>query len=133
MTNNLENSGAPPRRTTSENPNEPASMPAKLSTAKRSDVLYMGIKTSILAINTRTGQPIWQTDLKQMGFISLQLDGDALYVGTNGEIFCLDRATGQVLWHNELKGFGRGLVTFASYSPTLEAVCIAAQQQASSA
>jgi len=104
--------------------------------AKRSDVLYIGIKTSVLAIRTDTGEEIWRTDLKRgagMTLIMLQLDGDVVYAGAAGEIYCLDRSTGDILWHNPLKGLGQGLITFGATSTAAAAAVIMAAQAAAAA
>ena len=79
-----------------------------------SKVIYLGIKGSVIALDAVTGQQLWATHLKSVGFVNVVLDGDKLYAATYGEIFCLDPATGAGLWHNPLKGFGLGLISIAA-------------------
>ena len=79
-----------------------------------SKVIYLGIKGSVIALDSSTGQQLWATHLKGGDFVNVVLDGDKLYAATYGEIFCLDPATGAGKWHNPLKGFGLGLVSIAT-------------------
>jgi outer membrane protein assembly factor BamB len=79
----------------------------------RSKIIYLGIKGSVIAMDSATGQPIWTVHLKGSDFVNLVLDGNNLYATTQGEIFCLDPLTGDGRWHNKLVGFGCGLVSIA--------------------
>lgn len=81
-----------------------------------SKIIYLGIKGSVIALDSGTGQQLWATHLKGSDFVNVVLDGDSLYAATYGEIFCLDPATGAGRWHNPLKGFGLGLVSVAAES-----------------
>ncbi|MCX6904755.1 MAG: PQQ-binding-like beta-propeller repeat protein [Verrucomicrobia bacterium] len=83
-----------------------------------SKTIYLGIKGSVIALDTATGQQLWATHLKGSDFVNVVLDGDKLYAATYGEIFCLDPATGEGKWHNNLTGFGRGLITMAAETIT---------------
>jgi outer membrane protein assembly factor BamB len=77
------------------------------------NLLYIGIKGTVLALDRATGQEIWRTELLRSEFLNLvHQDGD-LYAATAGELFCLDAVSGQVRWHNQLKGLGRGLIAIA--------------------
>ena len=80
----------------------------------RPGIVYVGLKSSVTALDRRTGMEVWRTPLKGgMGrstqFVNLHRDGDILYAGIGGEVFALDPKTGTVLWHNPLKGFGYGI------------------------
>jgi outer membrane protein assembly factor BamB len=105
--------------------------------AKRSEIVYIGIKNCVLAIRSATGEQIWRTELKRGGLeinlITLQLDGDVVYAGAAGELYCLDRTTGNILWHNPLKGLGHGAITFGATSTTAVAAICAAQAAAAAA
>lgn len=79
----------------------------------RSKIIYLGIKGSVLAVETASGRPLWATTLKGSDFVNVVLDGDTLFAATHGEVFCLDSKTGTLRWHNPLRGFGWGLVTIA--------------------
>jgi outer membrane protein assembly factor BamB len=79
----------------------------------QSKVIYLGVKGSVVAVNSATGQPVWETALKGNDFVNVVLDGDNLFAATRGEIFCLDPQSGGIRWHNPLKGYGWGLITIA--------------------
>ncbi|HRT55309.1 MAG TPA: PQQ-binding-like beta-propeller repeat protein [Candidatus Paceibacterota bacterium] len=78
-----------------------------------SDLLFIGIKGSVIALDRATGRQVWATHLKGWGFVNLLVHDDTVYALCNGEIFCLDPLTGNGLWHNPLRGFGTGLATMA--------------------
>ena len=81
---------------------------------KTSDLVFIGIKGSVVALNRATGQQEWATHLKGSDFVNVVLLDGAVLASCYGEIFCLDPFTGNALWHNPLKGFGTGLATFAT-------------------
>jgi|SRR5215469_12174104 len=76
-------------------------------------IIYLGVRGSVLAVNSATGEIVWSTALKGSEFVNVVLDGDNLFATTRGEIFCLDPQGGGVRWFNPLKGYGLGLVTIA--------------------
>ena len=78
-----------------------------------SKFIYLGIRGSVVAVNSANGQQLWATSLKGSEFVNVLLDGNNLYAATRGEIFCLDPNTGIIRWHNPLKGYGWGLVSIA--------------------
>ena len=79
----------------------------------QSQIIFLGVKGSVIALNRATGRRLWATSLVGADSVNVALDGDHLYATTRGEIFCLDPKTGDPRWHNPLKGFGYGLVTIA--------------------
>ena len=79
-----------------------------------SDLVFIGIKGSVLALDRTTGQQVWATHLKGSDFVNVVLQNGAVLASCYGEIFCLDPLTGDALWHNQLKGFGTGLTTIAT-------------------
>jgi hypothetical protein len=81
---------------------------------KTSDLLFIGIKGSVVALYRDTGQQAWATHLKGMDFVNVVLEGDKVLATACGEIFCLDALAGTGLWTNPLKGYGRGLATLAT-------------------
>ncbi len=81
---------------------------------KTSDLIFIGIKGSVVALYRDTGQLAWSTRLKGMDFVNVVLERDKVLATACGEIFCLDALAGRVLWHNPLKGYGRGLATIAT-------------------
>ncbi|HMY75908.1 MAG TPA: PQQ-binding-like beta-propeller repeat protein, partial [Blastocatellia bacterium] len=78
------------------------------------NIIYLGIKGTVVALNRATGEELWRTTLKGSDFVNVVLDGNQLYATTKGEIFCLDTATGQPRWHNKLTGMGTGLIVIAT-------------------
>ena len=80
---------------------------------KSSELVFVGIKGSVVALNRATGQQVWVTHLKGRDFVNVTIQQGMLLASCSGEIFCLDPPTGKALWHNPLKGFGTGLATIA--------------------
>ena len=81
---------------------------------KTTDLVFIGIKGSVIALNRITGEQIWATHLKGSDFVNVILESETILASCYGEIFCLDAFTGDALWHNRLKGFGLGLATIAT-------------------
>ena len=85
---------------------------------KYDDVIFVGIKRSVLSIERTTGKIVWQTELTdtQLGdtFVNIFFDAGNLYAHTKGGLYCLDAVTGRKKWENPLKGYGYGIATFAS-------------------
>jgi hypothetical protein len=80
---------------------------------KTSDLVFVGIKGTVLALDRATGLQVWATHLKGADFVNVVQQDDAVFASCHGEVFCLDPLTGAGLWHNRLKGFGIGLATIA--------------------
>ena len=81
---------------------------------KSSELVFVGIKGSVVALNRATGQQVWVTRLKGLDFVNVTFQNGMLLASCSGELFCLDPLTGEGLWHNPLKGFGTGLATIAT-------------------
>ena len=97
---------------------------------KTSDLIFIGIKGSVVALNRATGARVWATHLKGSGFVNVVLDGDRILAASYGEIFCLDPNTGEGRWHNPLKGYGLGLASIATNAnPANTNAAIAAERQ----
>ena len=87
-----------------------------------SGLVYIGIKTSVLALDRKTGEVRWTVKLPLKfgssasvgGLANVYCDGDALFASAAGEIFCLDPKTGGILWQNQLKKMGTGFVSIAT-------------------
>ena len=75
------------------------------------NLVIIGMKGSVLALDDATGQEVWHTHLKGSYFTNVSHQGDRVFAGTRGEMFCLDARSGRVLWHNPLKGMGFGIIT----------------------
>ncbi len=76
-----------------------------------SDLLFIGIKGHVVALDAYTGTEHWRTKLAGAAFVTVASDGARLYAAARGEVFCLDRTTGAVIWHNGMKGMGYGLAS----------------------
>jgi outer membrane protein assembly factor BamB len=81
---------------------------------KTSELVFIGIKGSVVALNRATGEQVWATHLKGSTFVNVVLQCETVLASCEGEIFCLDAFTGDARWHNPLKGFGMGLATIAT-------------------
>lgn len=81
---------------------------------KTSELVFIGIKGSVVALSRATGQQVWTTHLKGMSFVNVVLEEGTVLASCCGEVFCFDPLTGKSLWHNPLKGFGRGPTTIAT-------------------
>jgi outer membrane protein assembly factor BamB len=79
----------------------------------KTKIVYLGIKGSVVAVDSATGRQLWVRELKSSDFVNVVLDGDNLYAATHGEIFCLDAGSGVIRWHDPLRGRGWGLVGIA--------------------
>ena len=77
-------------------------------------LVFVGIKSSVIALDERTGAEVWRTELRSSDYVSVLWDGESLYAANSGEVWRIDPETGEQLWHNELKGMGRGLVSLAT-------------------
>jgi hypothetical protein len=88
---------------------------------KTQDLLFVGIKGSVVALDRASGIQLWATRLKGSDFVNVILENEALLASCYGEIFRLDPLTGRVLWRNPLKGFGIGLATIATCQNSLGA------------
>lgn len=113
-------------------PRRPPAQPAA------SDLVFVGVKKSVVALHKDTGQIVWETKLgggMGTGFVLVLPDGDRLYAHAGGEVHCLDAATGRVFWNNPLSGFGYGFATLGIQGqpqPNIAviAAALAAQQAA---
>lgn len=82
----------------------------------RSNVIFVGIKGTVAAIDRDTGETIWTTALKGSEFVNVSLEDGDLFAASRGRLYRLDPATGNIKWCNELPGLGYGLVTIAGTS-----------------
>ena len=73
------------------------------------DMLYLGVKGSVVGIERKNGREVWRAHLKGGGFVTVVVDEDVVFAHTGGELFCVDKKRGEVLWHNPLRGLGYGL------------------------
>ncbi len=99
-------------------------------------LLYVGIKTSVLALDRKTGETRWVVKLpvkygtSVSGLANVWCDADALFASCTGEIFCLDPKSGAIVWHNLLKGMGTGFVSIATEGGSPRTTAVAASAAA---
>jgi hypothetical protein len=96
---------------------------------KLSDIAFIGIAGSVVALNKATGKQAWATRLKGYGFVNILVQDEQLLATVYGECFCLEPLTGRIIWHNPLKGFGRGLAGIAMAGCASNAAGLAEQQR----
>lgn len=83
------------------------------------DLLFLGIKSHVVAFEKNTGREIWRTQLKSglsLGdrFVVLLAETDHLFAQTKGELLCLNPLSGELLWHNPLTGLSYDLASLAT-------------------
>ena len=79
-----------------------------------SELIFIGIKGSVVALNRATGDQVWVAELRGSDFVNVAVEGGRIIAMTHGEVYCLNPISGELLWHNRLKGFGLGIGTIAS-------------------
>lgn len=77
----------------------------------KADLVYVGIRGHVLALNRSDGSIQWERKLKGSDFVTLTWDQNEVLAITSGEAFCLNAADGTVLWHNRLPGWGTGFAS----------------------
>lgn len=80
------------------------------------DLVFVGVKGTVVALDRTTGSERWRTKLVGADFVNVVIDGHDVFASTKGQIHCLDATTGSVRWRNELKGLGYGFVSIGSAS-----------------
>lgn len=86
---------------------------------RRSTRLFVGIKSSVIALDRASGAEVWRTPLpvkykSSAMLVSVLFDDEALFASCAGEVFALDPKTGALLWHEPFKGLGTGFITMTS-------------------
>ena len=81
---------------------------------KTSELIFIGIRGSVIALDRSNGQIIWTQRLKGYDFVNVIVENHKIFASAYGEMFCLDPLTGRTLWHNPLKGYGVGLAAIAT-------------------
>ncbi|MGN6553449.1 MAG: outer membrane protein assembly factor BamB family protein [Verrucomicrobiota bacterium] len=94
----------------------------------KSELLFVGVNGSVVALEKATGQQVWSTHLKGSQFVNLILDGYQLFAHTAGELFVLNAQTGESIWHNGLKGYGYGLASLVTETCPSNPQAISAEQ-----
>jgi outer membrane protein assembly factor BamB len=83
-----------------------------------SNLLFVGTKAQVAAIDKNSGETRWLTKLKGglaggSNFVNLLVQDGRVYAHTYGELYCLDQETGAILWKNELSGLGYDIASLA--------------------
>lgn len=84
--------------------------------ASGSNMVVVGIKGTVLAIDRDTGETLWRTDLKGSDFVNVSVEGTDVFAASKGRLYRLDPASGEIRWCNELPGLGWGIVSIAGAS-----------------
>ena len=98
---------------------------------------YVGVHGHVLALDKRTGQEVWKTNLSgafSAGFVSLATDGELVFAHTGGKLYCLDAKTGRICWKNDLPGLGYETATICAAADAADSqIAFHHEQQARSA
>jgi outer membrane protein assembly factor BamB len=101
------------------------------------EIIYLGVKTSVVAIDSSNGRALWQTQLAgtftASHFVTLLVREGRVYAHTAGKAFCLDAQSGRVLWTNELPGLGYGIASLAVEGTATTEDVLAAEHAAEAA
>jgi outer membrane protein assembly factor BamB len=101
------------------------------------DLLYVGIRRSVLALDASTGDLVWEAELggvmSSTGVLTVHADGGRVYAASAGEVHCLDARTGAVVWHNELTRYGVGFAALATAGAAAGGGAVAAAAAAAQA
>ncbi|MEW6349401.1 MAG: PQQ-binding-like beta-propeller repeat protein [Thermodesulfobacteriota bacterium] len=84
-----------------------------------SKILFVGIRSHVLALDRRSGNEIWTTKLERGPwsfdcFVNVLFDRDSVFAETGGMLYCLDPETGRIKWKNRLTGCGYGIASLAT-------------------
>jgi len=86
-----------------------------------SNILAVGIRGTVVAIDRDTGTTLWSTGLKGSDFVNVAVEGGDVFAASKGRLYRLDGSTGEIRWCNELPGLGWGIVSIAG-APQVAAV-----------
>src|SRR6516165_5137384 len=59
---------------------------------KTSELIFIGIKGSVIALDRAAGQQVWATHLTGSDFVNVVLEDGALFASCSGEVFCWSRS-----------------------------------------
>ena len=95
----------------------------------QSKFIYLGVRGSVIALNSGNGEQLWTASLKGSDFVNVAVSGSNVFASTRGEIYCLDAQSGVIRWHNPLKGYGWGLVSIAGEGLTQDNSALASEKR----
>ena len=93
-----------------------------------SNVVYLGVKGSVVAIDKRTGRELWRTHLNGSSLTTLMVDEDVILAYTRGHLYGINPESGRQIWHNKLPGLGHGFAALAMRGAAGQDVSSQAQQ-----
>jgi hypothetical protein len=95
------------------------------------NLLFIGAKNSVSALDRTNGNFVWTTQLQRSAlgaeFVTLHVDGRQVFAHTGGELYCLEISTGRILWTNPLKGLGYGIATITTHDAAANPTAAQAQ------
>jgi outer membrane protein assembly factor BamB len=81
------------------------------------EILYLGVRGTVAALDPVSGRTLWQTRLvgkfNSAQFVTLLVRHGYVYAHTGGKAYCVDAKNGRILWCNELPGLGYGIASLA--------------------
>ena len=95
------------------------------------DILFIGIKGHVVAINKSNGEVKWKTRLKHADVTNVLYEDGKIFAYAGGHLYKLDATTGVQEWQNPLKGLGFGTCIFAGVDQS--AAVVTATQMAAAA
>ncbi|MFO0980656.1 MAG: PQQ-binding-like beta-propeller repeat protein [Planctomycetota bacterium] len=98
-------------------------------TTPAAELLFIGIKGRVLALERASGAEVWRTKLQYGAFTNLAVVGDQLFAAVNGELYCLSPQDGSVQWHNPLKGMGTGFLSMAAAGMQAQSMAALADEE----
>lgn len=83
------------------------------------NLVYVAAKRWVTALDARTGQPVWSTEVPgnrfiTTGYMLIAADPTGVYVSRNGAVSCLDPVDGTLLWTHKPRGAGAALPVVAT-------------------
>ena len=84
--------------------------------ASGSNMVVIGVKGTVVAVDRDSGETLWRTDLKGSDFVNVMLDEGDIFAASKGRLYRLDASSGEIRWCNDLPGLGWGIVAIAGAS-----------------
>jgi outer membrane protein assembly factor BamB len=79
----------------------------------RASALFVGTKGTVIAVDRRTGETLWESELKGAEFVDVMIVDGELFAASKGRLYKLDPVSGDILWRNDLPAMGWGIVSIA--------------------
>jgi hypothetical protein len=98
------------------------------------NVLYVGIKGHVVAIDKQSGRELWRTKLGGYTLVNILIDTEMIFAYAKGHVFGMN-FSGKVLWDNGMTGLGYNMALLATQESNDQTAAIMQEiqsQQASS-